>query len=114
MTALDSGMEFTFEDYVDPQDFMLAHNVVLRDSELSMQCRMAYLVLRSYGWQAGSTHVSQERVAGDLGCSVRQLRRYIGELVAFGLLIVQDRRRENQTNLYRFTSVSARYAGGGA
>ncbi|MFN2489382.1 MAG: helix-turn-helix domain-containing protein [Actinomycetota bacterium] len=105
-----NSMQFSFEDAAEAKGFTMAHNVLLRDAELSMQTRMAYLVLRSYAWQAGSTFVSQETVAGDLGCSVRQLQRYIAELVAFGLLRVQDRRRENQTNVYRFTSLSARYA----
>ena len=102
-----SGIELEFEDPIEAAGWTQAHNVVLRDARLSMQARMCYFVLRSHGWQQ-PTFVGQGRIAGELGCSVRQVRRYLDELVEVKLVLVRRRGRK-QTNVYAFARLSRRY-----
>ena len=58
--------------------------LVLRDLRLSIGARLAYAVLLMYAWQEGSCFPGQERMAGDLGVSPRNLRRFLTELRNLG------------------------------
>ncbi len=103
-----SGLELEFEDPIEAAGYTQAHNVVLRDARLSMPARMAYFLLRSYAWQKQKTFVGQDTIAAELGCSVRQVRRYLDELVEAQLVLVRRRGRK-QTNVYTFARLSRRY-----
>jgi len=52
-----------------------------------------------YAWQEGSYFSSQERMAREVGVSMRSVRNYIRELEDHGLLIVKQR-GHGQTNRY--------------
>ena len=52
-----------------------------------------------YAWQEGSSFSSQERMAREVGVSIRSVRNYIRELEDHGLLIVKQR-GHGQTNRY--------------
>lgn len=82
--------------------FAQVENEVLRDPGLSIGARLCYALLRSYGWSDPEAHPSEERLAADLGRSVRRVRDYLGELEAAGLIEVR-RRGPGRTNLYVFT-----------
>jgi hypothetical protein len=103
-----SGIELEFEDPLEAAGWTQVHNVVLRDARLSMPARMCYFVLRSHGWQKPGTFVGQNRIAGELGCSVRQVRRYLDELIEAELVLVR-RRGRRQSNVYTFARLSRRY-----
>ena len=103
-----SGIELEFEDPLEAAGWTQVHNVVLRDARLSMQARLCYFALRSHGWQQPTTFVGQDRIAGELGCSVRQVRRYLDELVEAKLILV-SRRGRRRTNVYTFARLSRRY-----
>lgn len=103
-----SGIELEFEDPIEAAGYTQAHNLVLRDARLSMQARLCYFALRSHAWQQPTTFVGQDRIAGELGCSVRQVRRYLDELVEAQLVLVRRRGRK-QTNVYAFARLGRRY-----
>jgi hypothetical protein len=69
-----------FESEMMRAGFAAFPYIVLKDTKLSSGARLTYAVLLAYAWQEGSTFVGQSKMAKDLGCSVRQLQRYLDEL----------------------------------
>ena len=63
---------------------------VVLDATLSLQARMLYVILDARAGARGYVHVRQDTLAGDLGCSVRQVQRAMKELRERGLVEVQQ------------------------
>ncbi len=78
--------------------------IVLRNPELSRNSKAAYSLLLDYAWQTGSCFPGQERLAKDLGVSVRTIQRDLEELKNFGL-IDWKQRGKNRTNIYSILSL---------
>jgi hypothetical protein len=72
---------------------------VARRSDLSCGARTLYGILLSFAWNGAECTPAQERLAADLGCTVRTVHRYTRELVGAGLVAVQ-RRGQAHTNCY--------------
>jgi hypothetical protein len=54
--------------------------LVMKDKNLSIGARMTYAFLLMYGWQENRSFAGQEKMAGEMGVSERQLQRYLYEL----------------------------------
>ncbi len=64
--------------------FTSTPNRVLCNAVLSMGARFVYTLLLSYAWQDDRCFPGQERLARDVGCSVRTVQRYLTELEEAG------------------------------
>jgi hypothetical protein len=63
--------------------FTAIPNAVLRHPRLSHGAKLTHGVLLSYAWQDEFCWPAQERLAKDMGCSVRQVQRFLVELKHF-------------------------------
>lgn len=66
--------------------FTAIPNVILRHPRLSYGAKVTFGVLLSYAWQDNFCWPAQERLAQDLCCSERQVRRFLQELKADGII----------------------------
>lgn len=80
-------------------------NVVLKDASISFGAKVAFAVLLSYAWQSDFCYPAQDRLASDLNCSVRQVRRLLSELKD-GHFIDWKQQGLNKTNVYYILSRS--------
>lgn len=71
---------------------------------LPIECR--FIVGMFYAYTNGKEHCypSQKTIANELGCSVRQVRRYLNELEKQGWIVV-FRRGKQRTNLYKLADM---------
>jgi hypothetical protein len=60
--------------------FVQIPKAVLLCKEISYGAKVAYSILLGYAWQDEFCFPAQESLANDLGCSVRQARRFLVEL----------------------------------
>lgn len=91
--------------------FTQVDNGILRDATLSRLARLAYALLRSYGWQDESTYVGEERLASDLGVHRTTVARAMRELVK--RCLVERRRRRNGAGwTSSLTTFTERVSGG--
>jgi hypothetical protein len=60
--------------------FVQIPKAVLLCKEISYGAKIAYSILLGYAWQDEFCFPAQESLANDLGCSVRQARRFLVEL----------------------------------
>lgn len=75
--------------------FTQTPTAVLRDSKLSIGARLLYVLVKSYARNDGFTDVTLERLSRDLGKggSVRNVKRWMGELEKAELVNRERRRR---------------------
>ncbi len=66
--------------------FTAIPNTILRHPRLSYGAKVTFGVLLSYAWQDNFCWPAQERLAQDLCCSERQVRRFLQELKATGII----------------------------
>lgn len=66
--------------------FTAIPNVILRHRWLSYGAKVTFGVLLSYAWQDNFCWPAQERLAEDLSCSERQVRRFLQELKVNGII----------------------------
>lgn len=66
--------------------FTAIPNVILRHRWLSYGAKVTFGVLLSYAWQDNFCWPAQERLAQDLVCSERQVRRFLQELKTHGII----------------------------
>jgi len=76
----------------------LPHNL-LRLNKISMQARLVWAALYSYGWKNNPIFPGMDTVADDMGCSKKTLLKYRKELEEVGLLRVK-RQGLNKPNKY--------------
>jgi hypothetical protein len=76
---------------VTQQGFTMIPNAVLTAAHLSSGARLLYGLLKMHAWQADNAYPGQERLAGYLGVSTRQVRTYQAELEQAGLITVEQR-----------------------
>lgn len=81
------------------QGFTQIPNVVLKHAGISFGAKVAFGVLLSYAWQDDFCYPAQERLAADLNCSVRQVRRLLAELKD-GRFIDWKQQGLNRPNVY--------------
>lgn len=74
-------------------------HAVLRSDQLTLQEKGLYSILCSYGW-SGAAFPGQKRLAAENDVSERTIRRIIKRLIELGLITVEDRRKQNKTNIY--------------
>ena len=86
-------------DVLSAHGFTQVPNHVLKSGKVSPGAKLAYAMLLSYAWQNDYCFPGQERLAGDIGCSVRSVVSYIAELEKKGFLAVK-RRGQGRPNLY--------------
>ena len=74
--------------------------LVMEDRRLSIGARFSYAFLLKYAWQEGSCFAGQEKMAGQMGVSERQLQRYLYELRDSGYIRIERKdKRYNNTYL---------------
>ena len=80
--------------------------LVMNDTGLSVGARFTYAMLLQFAWQEGETFAKQETLAGRIGVSVRQVRRYLTELrdAAYIQIERKDKRFNNTYVIKRVRS----------
>ena len=72
---------------------------VMKNTDLSVGARLTYAFLLMYGWQEGSSHARQIKMAEAIGISRRQMQRYLYELRDEGAIRI-DRHDKRFNNTY--------------
>jgi hypothetical protein len=93
---------------VTQQGFTMIPNAVLTASRLSSGARLLYGLLKMHAWQADNAFPGQDRLAGYLGVSTRQVRTYQTELEDAGLITIEQRGLR-QTNRYWIEDIPASF-----
>lgn len=96
-----------FEAPAMAEGFTKMPNTVIRNPKLSHGAFRLYTVLLCYAWQDGFCFPGQERLAKDMGISLRMVYQYMKELEGAGFIRVQHRplhKGVNKTNVYTFTA----------
>jgi len=94
------------EDEVLRAGFAAFPYLVMNDTALSVGARFTYAMLLQFAWQEGETFPKQETLAGRIGLSVRQVRRYLAELQEANYIKIErkDRRFRNTYIIKRVRS----------
>ena len=91
-------------EYINPWKMWVGSfipNWLMARHELSQGAKLCYARLCQYAGKDGETWPKQETLAEELGCSDREVRRYLDELLAVNLIAV-ERRGLGKPNLYHF------------
>jgi len=107
MTELERS-EVLHRNPVTQQGFTMMPNAVLTARRLSSGARLLYGLLKMHAWQADNAYPGQDRLAGYLGVSTRQVRTYQAELERAGLITVEQRGLR-QTNRYWIEDIPAAF-----
>ncbi len=86
-------------DPVSAGGFTQVPNMLLNNTDLSAQAKLAYAKLLSYAWHNNMVFPGQERMAQETGSSQPTIARAIKELEQQGWLQIQ-RRGQGKTNIY--------------
>lgn len=68
------------------QGYVSVPRTVMRDQRLSLGARVLYSTICDYARESNCAWPSELTLAGHLGCSDRQVRRYLAELTGLGLV----------------------------
>lgn len=98
----------TFEDPLDGLPFAQVQRCIMECPTLSLGARVLYFLLRIHARQEDQCFPGQESLGRRLGCTSRQVHRYLSELVAFDL-IRSERRGLGQTNRYFLRRLTERH-----
>ncbi len=74
-------------------------NFVLESKKISVGAKIVYAMLLKYAREESSCFPGQERLAQDIGCGERSVRRWLDELAA-GKIISVKQRGQGLPNLY--------------
>ena len=74
-------------------------NPILTSDVLTAQHKLMYSLLLHYAWQQGSCFPGQARLAKEMGCGIRQVRRHLKDLENKRLINIITRGKRH-TNLY--------------
>ena len=91
-------------EYINPWKMWVGsfiHNWLMARHELSQGAKLCYARLCQYAGRNAETWPKQETLAEELGCSDREVRRCLDELVVANLIAV-ERRGLGKPNLYHF------------
>lgn len=86
------------------KDFVQIPTRVLRNPKVSLQAKGLYATLISYAWYNAECFPGQNRLAKDLGVTVKTIRNYLNELKKQGLL-GWEQRGLNRTNMYKLLPI---------
>jgi Helix-turn-helix domain len=96
----ERNIEIIGADPVTRHGFTQVPNFVLTKTDISVGAKLTYAMLLKYAWSEDACFPGQTKLAEDMGCGERSVRRYLDELEKVELLeIVQ--RGLGKTNLYR-------------
>ena len=79
---------------------------VLKHPDLSPAAKITYGILLSYAWQEDFCWPAQDRLAQDMSCSVRQVRRHLQELKEARAIKI-DQRGLNRPNIYALEALNS-------
>jgi hypothetical protein len=94
-------------DALSQSGFTQVPNHVLRSDKLSPGAKLTYAMLLSYAWQNDFCFPGQERLAKDMGASLRSVVSYIKELTLSGFVIIK-KRGQGKTNLYELNLINSK------
>jgi hypothetical protein len=95
----DHNIRLKGADALSQRGFTQVPNHVLRSDKISPGAKLAYAMLLSYAWQNDFCFPGQERLARDMGISLRSIVTYIKELTEAEFLAVR-KRGQGRANLY--------------
>lgn len=98
---------FIFEDKTWEKGFTQIPNIVLTDSSLSTSARLLYTLLLKHAWGSKDmVYPGQAKLAKEVGCSERHIKRLLNELKKANL-VTWKRRGFNKTNIYTLKKISS-------
>jgi hypothetical protein len=86
-------------DILSVKGFTQVPNNILKSAEISPGSKLAYAMLLSYAWQNDFCFPGQDRLAADMGVSLRTANTYIQELEKKRFIRIK-RRGQGRPNLY--------------
>lgn len=86
-------------DLLSQSGFTQVPNTVLESSAISPGAKLAYAMLLKYAWQNNFCFPGQDRLAKDMGVSLRSTNSYIQELEKKAFINI-TRRGQGRPNLY--------------
>lgn len=92
-------------DALSQSGFTQVPNHVLRSERISPGAKLAYTMLLSYAWQNDFCFPGQQRLAKDMGSSLRSVVSYIKELTKEDFIVIR-KRGQGKTNLYELNLLS--------
>jgi hypothetical protein len=95
----DKNIVLKGADALSQRGFTQVPNHVLRSDKISPGAKLAYAMLLSYAWQNDFCFPGQERLAKDIGTSLRSVVTYIKELTQADFVAVK-KRGQGRANLY--------------
>ena len=97
-------MKLNTADPIARHGFTQLPNFILRDPDLSANCKTVYALLLSYAWHNNLCFPGQERLAEHMGSHVSTVSRAIAELEEYSLIEI-ERRGQGKTNFYTINFV---------
>ena len=94
-------------DVLSQRGFTQVPNHVLRSDKISPGAKLAYAMLLSYAWQNDFCFPGQERLAKDMGTSLRSVVTYIKELTEAEFITVK-KRGQGRANLYELNLTASK------
>jgi len=74
-------------------------NFILESKDISVGAKLTYAMLLKYAREMDQCFPGQDRLAKDMGCGERSVRRWLGELEKSGYITVKQR-GQGRPNLY--------------
>jgi hypothetical protein len=103
----DKNIVLKGADALSQRGFTQVPNHVLRSDKISPGAKLAYAMLLSYAWQNDFCFPGQERLAKDMGTSLRSVVSYIKELTQAEFVAVR-KRGQGRANLYELNLTAAK------
>src|SRR5690242_2910815 len=89
-------------DMLSQSGFTQVPNSVLESSEISPGAKLTYAMLLKYAWQNDFCFPGQDRLAKDMGVSLRSTNSYIQELEQRSFITIR-RRGQGKPNIYELS-----------
>ena len=108
----DKNIVLRGADPITQRGFTQVPNAILRSPQLSVGAKLTYAMLLSYAWANDFCFPGQDKLAKDMGVSLRSANSHIKELERYGFVRI-TRRGLGKPNLYElFVKVTKGRAGG--
>ena len=95
----DKNIVLRGADPITQRGFTQVPNAILRSSQLSVGAKLTYAMLLAYAWGNDYCFPGQDRLAKDMGVSLRSANTHIKELERHGFVQI-TRRGLGKPNLY--------------